>query len=434
VSWLPGIEAVVVALTKDLFSSEVEKDRNRRRCWYNVVVVHHQAPRTGVTVGLILIAVSGCGGSMSRASEGDVGGANIGQVNAGSGGVDGVGDGVQSGGASPSSGKSPGHFDAAPSVQSIPGESFHQVWGTTGDLWILGTTDEQPTPMGPKTGDLYCGADRYVASNVLRRKTSAGFEPVDQPSSTTLTSLHGSGATDVWMVGLGGAVFQFDGDGWHSHDIRQAEGLAYEEVVCSELSLLSVFARNPSDVWIVGYIYSSQLGPGLILHYDGEHWQRHAVDAPDGFFDVWASSASNAWAVGSSGLVYHYDGAAWRRTDAGTDMYLFSVLGTAADDVWAVGNQSVTTHFDGMAWQLTDPGQGYSSSRALASNGQGLWKLVTSGDTLEPSDWRQSVSQWDGLAWSDAFSTTDQQQELRDLYVTPEGQLWGVGRNVVRFR
>lgn len=329
-------------------------------------------------------------------------------------------------------------FAAKVSEQSFPGERFHQVWGTDEELWVLGAIEpEGPSnaSANPPTPLLTCGTNRDDTTNVLRRKTTGDFERFEQPSTTALTGLHGSSTSDVWMVGLGGAVYQYDGASWRSHDIRAAQGLAFNEVPCWELSLSAVFAQSPSDVWIVGYVYESTLGPGLILHYDGQGWTRHAVDAPDGLIDVWAASASDVWTVGASGIAYHYDGTSWQRVGVGTEHYLFSVLGTGTNDLWAVGNVSTALHFDGSAWTAVEPFVGYSTSRALAGNLKGgMWLLNTTGETAEQDAWRQSLKRWDGAKWQAVSQTADRKLELQDLHLLPSGELWGVGRSIIRFK
>jgi hypothetical protein len=348
--------------------------------------------------------------------------------------VDGSGGGTAGTGAPAGTSGAGGTEIVIGATDAGAGEIYQRVWGTDDELWILGRSDPpQPTTLHPIAS---CGPGRWNASMVLKHKTAGGdFVLVDQPATTFVSDLHGSSATDVWMVSFGGQAYQYDGHAWRTHDLRQAEGLAWEDDDCGELSSWAIFARSPNDVWIAGFIYPSKAGPGLILHYDGTGWRRHAVDALDGFFDIWAASASDVWAVGSSGLAYHYDGTSWTNVNAATNMYLFSVLGTTKDDVWAAGNTSVTAHFDGTGWQLMDPGQDDSTTRALAGGpDRGIWALRTTGDTPKKDQWRQAVVRWDGQAWREEVATTDPARELQDLFMTPGGQLWGVGRDVIRLR
>ena len=69
---------------------------------------------------------------------------------------------------------------------------------------------------------------------------------------------------------------------------------------------------------------------------------------------VWASSSTNAWAVGARGTVRHYTGdeTNWDVVgDVPTDVNLNAVWGTSPSDVWAVGDAAVVLHFDGSAWR-----------------------------------------------------------------------------------
>lgn len=326
--------------------------------------------------------------------------------------------------------------EGAISVDRIEGEVFRQIWGTSDQLWILGgPRSPEPVAVESAVGIQPCPSpNRLPVDNILRRSALDGWEAIQVPESAALTSLHGSDG-NVWMVGLDGSALSFDGATWTDHDVRAASGLEFQEArePCAEISLHSVFARAPDDVWAVGYIFPSALGPGLILHFDGAAWRRDAIDAPDGLFDIWASSASDAWAVGSSGLVFHFDGERWQRKDGKTPHYLFSVLGTAAGDVWATGNTAVTTRFDGNEWALVEAGKSDASRRALAGNARdGLWALESTSDPSgEP---RQSLVHWDGAAWREATSSAREAAGMGDVWLTPDGQLWGAGEAIVRFR
>jgi hypothetical protein len=327
-------------------------------------------------------------------------------------------------------------FKDVVSEESFEGETFRGIWGTDDDLWLWGglkppASMPYPDPI-PLTAS--CSADRYNAKTLLRRKTASGFELMPSPATTSLTSLHGSDAQNVWLVGLGGAVFQFDGATWHEHDIRSAEGLDFVEEPCWEISLSAVFALGPNDVWVVGYIYPSPGGGGLILHYDGVQWKRHLHDIPDSLYDVWAASASDVWTAGSSGLMYHYDGSSWQRVNSATQQYVYSLHGLAADDVWGAGNGSVALRFDGSDWSEVSPVVDYSERMALTgTQAQGVWAL-NRFSPLEVKGWRQEVQHWDGGAWQQVSFSTRQEDELADLFMTPSGQLWGVGSRVIRFR
>ncbi len=310
---------------------------------------------------------------------------------------------------------------------------FSHVWGTDSELWILGKA--YPAPPVPPTAK--CGFGRGEVSSILRRKTTGAFELVDHPPMTDITSMRGTSSSDVWLVGLGGGVYQFDGRAWHSHDVRPAVGPEFKEEACWELSLHSVFPRSPNDVWVVGFVYPDSTGPGsgLILHYDGKSWKRHTVLRSDGLFGVWAAGAADVWVVGASGRLYHYDGRGWLPENAATDQYLRSVLGSGASDIWAVGSMAVATHFDGARWKLIASSQPpWTISSLAGSRSAGFWALMMPVHPDQNPWGGQSLIHWDGEAWRAMSHTADKQQALADLYMTPAGQLWGVGAQIVRFR
>ena len=78
-----------------------------------------------------------------------------------------------------------------------------------------------------------------------------------------------------------------------------------------------IFSLSPTLVWAVG--------PQGIWHFDGITWTRqpHPAEHPVTLFGVWASSATDVWAVGEQtwtnsknswkkrSVVLHYDGAQW---------------------------------------------------------------------------------------------------------------------------
>ena len=52
---------------------------------------------------------------------------------------------------------------------------------------------------------------------------------------------------------------------------------------------------------------------------------------------VWASDASNVWAVGDAGTILKWNGSVWNGQSSGTTNLLVSIWGSDANNVWAVG-------------------------------------------------------------------------------------------------
>ena len=124
-------------------------------------------------------------------------------------------------------------------------------------------------------------------------------------------------------------------------------------------------AATSSNAWAVGnYRIGSAPTRTLILHWNGSAWCPVASPnpggpaEPHGLNSVGATSASNAWAVGSytigTGarltLILRWNGTAWQQVTSPSPGPWFNILGgvtaTSASNAWAVGNYS-----DGVAQQ-----------------------------------------------------------------------------------
>lgn len=125
-------------------------------------------------------------------------------------------------------------------------------------------------------------------------------------------------------------------------------------------ALLSVAGASATDVYAVGADPGDGSGP-MVLHYDGERWQRLATGATG---DLWWISVTpidgSFYMAGGGGLILEYDLTERRFIQHETpgDPTLFGIWGAAENDLWAVGADSsgdgVVWHYDGKAWTVAD--------------------------------------------------------------------------------
>jgi hypothetical protein len=118
--------------------------------------------------------------------------------------------------------------------------------------------------------------------------------------------------------------------------------------------LQSVAATSASNAWAVGsyFVGSTSRQEPLIERWNGHAWKLAVSPAVGGsagsyLLSVAAVSAKNAWAVGGLGtgkpLIEHWDGSAWRLAAAArirvkyTSSTLLGVAASSATSVWAVG-------------------------------------------------------------------------------------------------
>jgi hypothetical protein len=172
----------------------------------------------------------------------------------------------------------------------------------------------------------------------------------------------GTSARDVWAVGhtsVGSGqtlIAHWNGAGWSTVPSPSPGSFA---------SLAGVAATATTDAWAVGLANASPVGSAspsqqaLILRWDGVRWTQVAVPALGPLADlraVAATSAGNAWAVGSAGsrtLILHWDGSTWTQMP-GPAGELEGVAASSPSNAWAVGStgkfRTLILHWNGRVW------------------------------------------------------------------------------------
>lgn len=222
----------------------------------------------------------------------------------------------------------------------VPGNLFALSGGDVGELWALeGRFDVAPAVYNVVRGD----GTTFEAVDV-------GAEPDEIPRR-----LFAVGPGDLWLTG------RFGEDRLESFGMaRHFDGSTWS-LVGSGLgdNLVSAWG-TANDMFFVGTTDGGFFG--IASHWIDGTWAES--DYPDPILiDVWGSSATDVWAIGTGTEALHYDGSSWVEVSVGTDdasTILQRIWGSSATDVWAVGYrgyagtpaQGVIVHFDGVAWSL----------------------------------------------------------------------------------
>lgn len=202
-----------------------------------------------------------------------------------------------------------------------------------------------------------------------------------------------TGSDDVWAVGEGEMVFQYDGD-WELHDDIDFTDTGGDLI---EVIVTSVWLDEGEQPWVTTLM-------GNVFRYDGNEWD--SLDAPTGqeepadstsLRDIWGSDSDNVWAIGGEGTVLHFSSDNW--TDdiefPHEDVELWSVSGSSAENVWAVGSQTSVAQYDGDEWlevDLTaeiDVGSEHTLYGVWTESSTDVW--IVGSDAL--------VARFDGTEW-----------------------------------
>jgi hypothetical protein len=214
----------------------------------------------------------------------------------------------------------------------------------------------------------------------------------------------GFGGLEFTDAGTGWAcakdrVFRYDGRRWQLHTNLGEQFPSYN------LSLFSLSASSPTDVWVGGEIS----GPGDpdLFHYDGATWTPISTGAnsivyvSDAFFlapDKGWVATSSYWQNPDNGLILFFDGKNWTRQLEGPDIRDMDFLNE--NDGWACGSYEGVDRlyrWDGSNWREANvPGAPVSEFHTLDFTGPNNGWLLGSrlGETSSGALFRYDGSTW----------------------------------------
>jgi hypothetical protein len=292
-------------------------------------------------------------------------------------------------------------------------------------------------------------------------------QPSLNPGSSynTLAGVAATSATNAWAVGqasnnVASHAFKTLAEHWNGTRWIRVPSPSPGGPTGNN-ALDGVAATSASSAWAVG---DYDTGSGTAVHTLAEHWNGAAwtqVPSPSPsagseLISVAATSASNAWAVGSypsnAGgnltLIERWNGTKWTQVPSpspgGTrGSVLSGVAAVSATDAWAVGQyfnrtmfqyQTLVEHWNGTAWaQVPSPNPAparfanrlFSVAATSASN---VWVV---GDYFSSGPGAPTVTlveHWNGTAWTQVPSPNPSGDNVLDgVAATSVSHAWAVG-------
>lgn len=263
------------------------------------------------------------------------------------------------------------------------------VWGSGADLFAAGTQQTilhsgdgktwQTQMTGAAQLDAVWGSsptDVYAVgwgAPLLLHSTDRGASWQTEASGTSgppLLGIWGGGPNDVLACDGIGEVLRFDGATWSHQSVGTAAliavwGTGKTRVVVGNqgqifvstdggasfsardsgttISLSSVWGVG-TDLFVTGSDEQANLGAILRSSDGGTTWSQSPT--PTAMWGIWASAASDVWAVGDAGAILHSTdgGASFQPVNSGATVALRAVWGSSARDVWVVGGDGMILH------------------------------------------------------------------------------------------
>lgn len=277
-----------------------------------------------------------------------------------------------------------------------------------------------------------------------------------------LIGVWGSSASDVFAVGVSGAILHYNGNSWREwseqliatdtaiasiwgtsstnvfagawNSIIQYDGGTWNEMssYSNRTRIGSIWGSSPSDIYALGAIIPAKLTSnplegfeGFILHYDGNTWikvEEGLINVP---VDIWGSSSSNVFMVEAYwdnalnhivSTILHYDGNTWSEMESDITP-LNGIWGSSSSDVFAVGDEGIILHYDGSAWSEMEGSLSGDLMDVWGSSSSDVFTVGYNNNDYDydPETNNGIILHYDGDSWS----------EMEDSTTSPLYGIWG---------
>lgn len=155
-------------------------------------------------------------------------------------------------------------------------------------------------------------------SSVLLKWNGHQWESVSLAENVDCGTLFGSARDDIWMLGVSGGIWHFDG--WQWNKLQMLSGLSFQGGV----------ALSKTEAYGVGLT-------GTVLKWDGSSWSLGPKLVATPLRAAWAASPTDIWIVGDAGVILRRQDVSWSVIPKPTSASFLSVRGVSSNDVHLVG-------------------------------------------------------------------------------------------------
>jgi hypothetical protein len=324
------------------------------------------------------------------------------------------------------------------------------------------THDNELNAVAAVSGNDVWAVGYYIGSTgeqtLIEHWNGSGWSVVSSPNHgmyiNSLNEVAAVSSGNVWAVG-----YYINSSNAYQTLIEHWNGTAWSlstsaNTNMADNELYGVAAISSSDVWAVGYAYSSSHpARTLIERWNGSAWHivasDNATSSSNELYAVTAVSASDVWAVGnyygSSGeeqtLTERWNGTAWNvvtSDNANTNVNaLYAVAALSASDVWAVGYyvngtglRTLTERWNGSTWNVVNspsPSPTFNNLLGIAAISGN--NLIAVGSYTSSGTQNTLIEHWDGTSWS-RYSSPDggsSNNLFNGVAALTAGDMWAMG-------
>lgn len=300
--------------------------------------------------------------------------------------------------------------------------------GTSQDLWgVWGTSTAALTAVGgagtytrsPAAGTTWTSAvEAAFSAYTFRGYTGSGTTGYAVDSfggiaryTGTWTQVYRDALADVFYgIGIvGGTPYTAGGNPGGTGAIRRFDGTTWvRDVSLAPNTFYGIAGSGATDIWAVGE-------GGTVWQNDGSSWQARSSGLTANFAAIAAFDTQTVWAVGVAGSLLRYNGSYFTPVNIGASGFLNGVAAITATDAWTVGSGGQTWHYLGSTWTQADSKttMGLNGVAGLSSNQ--VWAVGDGG----------TIRFFDGTSWQ--LVSSGSSATLRRVFAASASEIWAVG-------
>lgn len=276
---------------------------------------------------------------------------------------------------------------------------------------------ENPLPFGSYMRHVFGLSDDDVWGvgeyGMVVRNQGGKYTILPRPgdSNSGVYAIWGTSATNMWVGGNDGQMYQWDGTQWKGYAKPAGSNSIYD-----------MWGIDANNIWAVGYDNA--------IRWNGTAWVRESLPAsPRGYYElrsVHGSAANNVWIVGYPSTILRYDGTSWKQMATPfpdtTNYYAFSVWTFGANSTWigtpSYSNNYTLYYWDGVSWKGYSTGTNNQPNDIFANGPNEIYAVMYN-----------NVSIWDGKSWRDDPQSSE--LDLQGIWSGSANTYWIAGNNTL---